>query len=92
MNITLKQIEAFYWTVQLRSLTRAAEHLSTSQSAMSARIAELEHALGLKLFLRRPRGLHFSMANYNFWLENRMLGFLAPNVGLPYSALPSRAC
>ena len=53
MNITLKQIEAFYWTVQLRNLTRAAERLSTSQPAMSARIAELEQALGLKLFLRR---------------------------------------
>lgn len=48
MNITLKQIEAFYWTVQLRNLTRAAERLSTSQPAMSARIAELEQALGLK--------------------------------------------
>ena len=35
MNITLKQIEAFYWTVQLRSLTRAAERLSASQPAMS---------------------------------------------------------
>ena len=44
MNITLKQIEVFYWTLQLRSLTRAAERLSASQPAMSARIAELEQA------------------------------------------------
>ena len=58
MNITLKQIEAFYWTVQLRSLTRAAERLSASQPAMSARIAELEQALGMKLFVRMPRGLN----------------------------------
>ena len=32
--------------------------------------------------------LHLSMANNNFWLENRMLGFLGPNVGLPCPTLP----
>jgi DNA-binding transcriptional LysR family regulator len=53
MRITLRQIEAFYWTAKLGSVHAAAEHLNFSQPAVSARIKELEGALEVELFTRR---------------------------------------
>jgi DNA-binding transcriptional LysR family regulator len=53
MRITLRQIEAFYWTAKLGSVHAAAEHLNFSQPAVSARIKELEGALEVELFARR---------------------------------------
>jgi DNA-binding transcriptional LysR family regulator len=52
MRITLRQIEAFYWTAKLGSIHAAADHLNFSQPAVSARIKELEGALNLELFTR----------------------------------------
>ena len=54
--ITLRQIEALYWIVQLRTFERAAKKLNTSQSAISKRIQELEAAVGVRLFDRSLRG------------------------------------
>ncbi len=53
MRITLRQIEAFYWTARLGSVHSAAEHLNFSQPAVSARIKELEAGLGVQLFTRK---------------------------------------
>lgn len=65
MRITLRQIEAFYWTAKLGSIHAAADHLNFSQPAVSARIKELEGALNLELFTRNkqrvqltPEGRH----------------------------------
>lgn len=49
---TLKQIEAFYWAANLGSFSIAAERLHVTQSSLSKRIAELEHAVGSPLFDR----------------------------------------
>ena len=43
-------------------LTRAAERLNVSQSALSAQIRQLEERLGQKLFERRGRTLHLTEA------------------------------
>ena len=53
MRITLRQIEAFYWTARLGSVHSAAEHLNFSQPAISARIKALEAGLGVELFTRK---------------------------------------
>lgn len=53
--ITLKQLEALYWCATLQSFARAANRLHTSQSAISKRISELEHAVGEPLFDRSHR-------------------------------------
>jgi DNA-binding transcriptional LysR family regulator len=53
--VTFKQIEAFYWSSELGGLDKAALHLSTTQSAVSKRVLELEAALGLELFGRSRR-------------------------------------
>ena len=55
MNLTFKQIEAFYWTSKLGSFSAASVHLHTTQSAVSKRIAELENALALTLFDRSQK-------------------------------------
>jgi DNA-binding transcriptional LysR family regulator len=53
--VTFKQIEAFYWSAELGSFDRAAIQLSTTQSAISKRILELEAMLELELFDRSRR-------------------------------------
>lgn len=55
MNLTLKQIEAFYWTATLGSFSAASSHLHTTQSAISKRIAELEGTLATTLFDRSQK-------------------------------------
>jgi DNA-binding transcriptional LysR family regulator len=53
--ITIKQLEAFFWTVELGGLEEAAARLHTTQSAISKRVQELEAALGVELFDRTRR-------------------------------------
>ncbi|MGO4328050.1 LysR family transcriptional regulator [Cupriavidus sp. 2TAF22] len=57
MNVTLKQLEAFYFSVSHESFTSAAAKLNTTQSAVSKRVIELEQALGVQLVHRMPKGL-----------------------------------
>lgn len=65
MRISLRQLEAFFWTARLGSLHAAARHLNVSQPAVSTRIRELEATLNLQLFARQnqrvrltPEGRH----------------------------------
>lgn len=44
------------------NLTRAAERLHLSQSALSSQLKQLEEELGVGLFLRTPRGMELSEA------------------------------
>ena len=60
MRITLRQIEAFYWTAKLGSVHAAADHLNFSQPAVSARIKELESALEVELFTRRNQRMQLT--------------------------------
>lgn len=54
--ITLKQLEALHWIVQLGTFERAAAKLNTTQSAISKRVQELEASSGLPIFDRSQRG------------------------------------
>jgi DNA-binding transcriptional LysR family regulator len=54
-NVTLKQIEAFYWAANLGSFSIAAGRLHVTQSSLSKRIQELEDAVGVELFERSGR-------------------------------------
>jgi DNA-binding transcriptional LysR family regulator len=40
--MNLRFVEAFYWVASLKSISRAAEKLYLTQSAMSSRISTLE--------------------------------------------------
>ena len=58
--MNLKQIETFLWIARLGGFAAAAERLNATQSAVSARIQELELALGVKLFERGRRAAHLT--------------------------------
>lgn len=55
--ITLKQVEAFYWSAKLGSLAEAADRLNLAQSTVSKRILELESVVGAPLFDRGSRAV-----------------------------------
>ena len=46
----LRQLEAFYWIVRLGTFGAAARTLNTTQPAISMRIQQLQHELGVTLF------------------------------------------
>jgi DNA-binding transcriptional LysR family regulator len=65
--MNLRFVEAFYWVVMLRSVTRAAEKLHLTQSAISSRMAVLEQELGTLLLDRRDKALRVTAAGQRFF-------------------------
>jgi DNA-binding transcriptional LysR family regulator len=65
LRITLRQVEAFYWTARLGSIHAAADHLNFSQPAVSSRIKELELALNVELFTRRHQRVQLTPEGRN---------------------------
>jgi DNA-binding transcriptional LysR family regulator len=64
--MNLRFVEAFYWAVTLRSVTRASEKLFITQSALSSRIAALEVELGVLLLDRRDKQFRLTQAGARF--------------------------
>ena len=64
--MNLRFVEAFYWVVTLKSVTRAAEKLHLTQSAMSSRVAALEQELGTLLLDRRDKQFRVTVAGMRF--------------------------
>lgn len=60
MHITLRQLRYFVEIARCRSFSRAAEHLSVAQPALSQNIAALEDEFGARLFERHARGVDLS--------------------------------
>lgn len=56
MRVTLAQLEAFFWTAQLGSAQRAAQHLNLAQPTLSLRLKDLRGALGHEVLERTGRG------------------------------------
>ncbi|MGZ5939355.1 MAG: LysR family transcriptional regulator [Rhizomicrobium sp.] len=55
-----EDLEAFYEVARHQSFSKAAISLRTAQSALSRRVARLEHQFGLKLFNRNGRGVRIT--------------------------------
>src|SRR5438552_11536781 len=53
--VDFKAIETFMWVVTLGSFRGAAQKLNTTQPAISQRIAQLEHEVGVRLLQRDRR-------------------------------------
>jgi DNA-binding transcriptional LysR family regulator len=51
-DLDLRKLEVFYWVAELRSFSRAADHLSLRQPTVSAHVRELEEKVGSKLLNR----------------------------------------
>src|SRR5882724_6860141 len=56
-RLRLRDLRVFFAVVQSGSLTKAAAHLRVSHPAVSQVIADLERALGVRLFDRSSRGV-----------------------------------
>ncbi|WP_418319528.1 LysR family transcriptional regulator [Piscinibacter sakaiensis] len=71
--MNLRAVESFYWVVMLRSVTRAAEKLHLTQSAMSSRVAMLEQELGMLLLDRRDKQFRITPAGQRFFVHAERL-------------------
>src|SRR5258706_7038915 len=56
-RLKLQDLRVLMATVEGGSMSKAAEVLATSQPAVSRAIADLEHALGVRLLDRGPQGI-----------------------------------
>jgi DNA-binding transcriptional LysR family regulator len=64
--MNLRFVEAFYWVASLKSISRAADKLYLTQSAMSSRIATLEDELGVLLLDRAGKQFKLTGAGMRF--------------------------
>jgi DNA-binding transcriptional LysR family regulator len=71
--VNLRFVEAFHWVASLKSVTRAAEKLFLTQSAMSSRIAALEDELGVLLLDRRDKQFRLTVAGARFFTYSQRL-------------------
>lgn len=60
MRFTLRQLEVFLAVARRESVSRAAEELAMSQSAVSGALADLEHQFDIRLFDRMGKRLQLS--------------------------------
>ncbi|MDP3899203.1 MAG: LysR family transcriptional regulator [Mesorhizobium sp.] len=66
MAFTIRQLQYFIAVAEQGSVSRAAQNLSISQSAVTEAIKELEGDLGVILFDRHPRGLAITHKGHQF--------------------------
>jgi DNA-binding transcriptional LysR family regulator len=71
--MNLRFVEAYFWVVSLKSVSRAAEKLHLTQSAMSARISALEQELGTLLIDRRDKQFRLTVAGLRFFTHAQKL-------------------
>lgn len=64
--MNLRFVEAFFWVATLKSVSRAADKLYLTQSAMSARVAALEEELGALLLDRQDKQVRLTPAGTRF--------------------------
>ena len=85
--MNLRFVEAFYWIASLKSISRAAEKLHLTQSAMSSRISTLEDELGVLLLNRSEKQFKLTAAGARFLVySDKMLALqreLKNEMGLP---------
>jgi DNA-binding transcriptional LysR family regulator len=71
--LDLEAVQAFVLTADLKSFTRAAEAMDTTQSAVSLKIKRLEDGLGRRLLERTPRQVRLSADGNAFLAPARNL-------------------
>ncbi|MFD0327460.1 LysR family transcriptional regulator [Streptacidiphilus monticola] len=72
VGFTLAQLRYFVVAAEAGSMTAAAERLLIAQSAVSTAVSNLEHELGVQLFIRRKgKGLAVTPAGDRLLLQAR---------------------
>lgn len=66
MSISLRQIKYFVAAAEVGKVSKAANYLHISQSSVTSAIQELEHRLGVELFIRSPQGMNLSESGRHF--------------------------
>lgn len=66
MAFTLRQLRYFVAVAEHGSVSRAAQNLAISQSAVTEALKHLEDDLGVPLFERHPRGLNITHKGHQF--------------------------
>ena len=84
--MNLRFVEAFYWVASLKSISRAAEKLFLTQSAMSSRISTLEDELGVQLLDRGDKQFKLTAAGTRFLVYADKLLALQRDVKLEMGA------
>jgi DNA-binding transcriptional LysR family regulator len=87
--MNLRFVEAYHWAVTLKSVTRAAEKLHVTQSALSSRIAVLEEELGVLLLDRRDKQFRLTSAGVRFARHAERLLNLQRDIKLEFGAGPA---
>ena len=72
-RITIPQIEAFYWVVELGSLHRAAARLNITQPTVSLRLRQLQAELTVPLLEPYGRGVRATQAGHAFAAKARLV-------------------
>lgn len=67
LAMLLNEMEIFYYVVELKSFSKAAERLSVSKSFISKKITKLEHDLKTILISRSTRKLSLTEAGESFY-------------------------
>ncbi len=78
--INLRQLLALHWIERLGTFERAADHLNTTQSAISKRVQELEASTGLQLFDRSQRGARLTATGEELLVIAREMLALADRI------------
>ncbi len=71
--MNLRFVETFVWLARLQSVTRTAEKLFLTQSAVSSRISVLEEEIGTELLDRRDRQFRLTHAGERFLVHAERL-------------------
>ena len=61
MTVNLEYYKVFYYAAKLGNLTAAAQVLAISQPAVSQSLKQLESLLGVRLFVRAPKGIRLTL-------------------------------
>jgi len=72
-TLDVEAVQAFVLVADLKSFTRAAEAMESTQSAISLKIKRLEEALGRRLLDRTPRMVRLSVEGQGFLEAARSL-------------------
>ncbi len=73
MDISYRQLKAFITLVEERNITRAAERVHLTQSALSQMLKRLEQQLEGELFIREGRELSLTQAGEALYREARVI-------------------
>lgn len=80
-RIKLRDLQILFSVAQLGSMAKAASHLSITQPSVSQAIADLEHAVGVRLFDRSTQGVVLTVYG-DILLKSGMQAFDALKEGM----------